>query len=132
MSRSLLHEINMIFLELFYVSRYLHVLCKKLWRPRGSETPSMALKVSMALKGKIGKKIYCLAFSQVSSQGHKQCTLVTNDYHIVYSYIILNMITFSRLWTKQFWAKHPEYKLNFIDYSLQIIKTHLFTVLTQS
>ena len=37
------------------------------------------------------------------------------------------MSTFSRLYTKQFWAQQPEYKPNFVDYSLQIIKTHITT-----
>ena len=41
------------------------------------------------------------------------------------------MSTFSRLWTKQFWAQHPDYKPNFVDYLLQIIKTHSFNTLLE-
>ena len=35
------------------------------------------------------------------------------------------MNTFSGLWTRQFGEKYPEYKSNFVYYSLQIIKTHI-------
>ena len=45
----------------------------------------------MVVKGKIRKKYIALRFSSFClSQGYKQCTLATNDYHIVYSHIILN------------------------------------------
>ena len=75
----------------------------------------------MVLEGKIRKKYIALRFLKFLlnlSQGYKQCAIVTNDYHIVYSHIILNMSTSPRLWTKQFWAQYPEYKSNFVDYSL--------------
>ena len=39
------------------------------------------------------------------------------------------MSTFSRLWTKQFWMQYPEYEPSLANYSLQIIKAHIFTVL---
>ena len=87
----------------------------------------------MVVKGKIRKKYIALRFSSFClSQGYKQCTLATNDYHIVYSHIILNMSTLSMLWIKQFWAHYSEYKSDFVDYSLQIIKTHIFIDLTHS
>ena len=36
------------------------------------------------------------------------------------------------LWIKPFWAHYSEYKPDFVDYSLQIIKTHIFIDLTHS
>ena len=73
----------------------------------------------MVVKGKIRKKYIALRFSSFClSQDYKQCTLATNDYHIVYSHIILNMSTFLRLWTNQFWAQYAGNKPNFADYSL--------------
>ena len=71
-------------------------------------------------KGKSKEKnILPSAFSSFClSQCYKQCTLVINDYHIVYSHIILKVSTFSRLSTKQFWAQHPEYKPYFVDYEI--------------
>ena len=71
----------------------------------------------MVLKGKIRKNILPYVFSSFClSQDYKQFTLVANDYHIAYSYIMLNMSTFSRLWTKQFWVQYPEYKSNVVDH----------------
>ena len=79
----------------------------------------------MALKNKIRKKniTLCVFSNFCLNQGYKQCTIVTNNYHIVYSHIILNASTFSRLWAKQFWSQYPEYQPNFVDYSFQIIMT---------
>ena len=65
----------------------------------------------MFLRGRIRKKstLPCLFPSFCLNRSYEQCTLVTKDDHIVKSHIMLNMSTFSRLWTKQFWTQHPDY-----------------------
>ena len=42
------------------------------------------------------------------------------------------MSTFSRLWIKPSQVQYPEYKPNFVDKSLKVIKTNIFIVLTHS
>ena len=83
------------------------------------------------LEGWIRKQCIALVCSVFClTQGYKQCILVTNNYQIVYSHIIINVSTFSKLWKKQVWSQYPEYKLNCVDYTLQIIKRHIFMVLS--
>ena len=83
----------MLYLTMYFIQ----VFRKKFWF--FTTYRSWVTSDPMFLKGKIRKKniLPCVFSSFCLSQGCKQCILVTNDYHIVYLHIILNMSTFSRI-----------------------------------
>ena len=87
-------------------------------------------------KVKLEKDILPCVFSSFClSQGYEYCTLVINDYYIVYLHVMLNKSTFSRMWKKRTisWCEqYPEYKPSFVDYWLQIVKNQIFIVSTHS